>query len=197
MCSKSKQNGTVSHRRVRFAIERATDRIQSMFEAERLAFSTKRLTIDLMDKMRAVQVHQAKGPLEIVEREIPEPQPGWVRVKVEACGVCHSDSLTKEGAWPGIQYPRVPGQGHWRDRQGREWCPTGRLVTGGRAGMVQIAAIATRAGAAIFACEVELLVTGICSTAAMLNTWSRPRKLSRSSPTTSLRSSAPGSCAPA
>ena len=62
-----------------------------------------------MAKMRAVQVSQAKGPLEIVERDIPEPQPGWVRVKVEACGVCHSDSLTKEGLWPGIQYPRVPG----------------------------------------------------------------------------------------
>ena len=62
-----------------------------------------------MAKMRAVLVPQAKGPLEIVEREIPEPQPGWVRVKVEACGVCHSDSLTKEGSWPGIQYPRVPG----------------------------------------------------------------------------------------
>ena len=59
--------------------------------------------------MRAVQVPQAKGSLEIVEREIPEPQPGWVRLKIEACGVCHSDSLTKEGAWPGIQYPRVPG----------------------------------------------------------------------------------------
>jgi D-arabinose 1-dehydrogenase-like Zn-dependent alcohol dehydrogenase len=68
----------------------------------RLAFSTKRLTIYLMAKMRAVQVSQAKGPLEIVEREIPKPEPGWVRLKVEACGVCHSDSLTKEGAWPGF-----------------------------------------------------------------------------------------------
>ncbi len=62
-----------------------------------------------MAKMRAVQVSQPKGPLEMVERAIPEPPPGWVRVKVEACGVCHSDSLTKEGLWPGIQYPRVPG----------------------------------------------------------------------------------------
>jgi propanol-preferring alcohol dehydrogenase len=44
-----------------------------------------------------------------VEREIPAPGPGSVRVKVEACGICHSDSLTKEGIWPGIQYPRVPG----------------------------------------------------------------------------------------
>src|SRR6266481_1031324 len=60
-------------------------------------------------KMRAVQVPQAGGQLELVEREIPEPQAGWVRVKVEACGVCHSDSLVKDGHWPGIQYPRVPG----------------------------------------------------------------------------------------
>ena len=50
----------------------------------RLAFSMKRLTIYLMAKMRAVQVPQAKGSLEIVEREIPEPQPGWVRLKIEA-----------------------------------------------------------------------------------------------------------------
>jgi len=59
--------------------------------------------------MRAVQVPQAGGPFEFVERDIPEPQPGWVRIKVEACGVCHSDSLVKEGLWPGIQYPRIPG----------------------------------------------------------------------------------------
>jgi D-arabinose 1-dehydrogenase-like Zn-dependent alcohol dehydrogenase len=62
-----------------------------------------------MSKMRAVQVSRANGPLEIVEREIPEPAAGSVRIKVEACGICHSDSVTKEGAWPGIQYPRVPG----------------------------------------------------------------------------------------
>jgi D-arabinose 1-dehydrogenase-like Zn-dependent alcohol dehydrogenase len=62
-----------------------------------------------MSKMRAVQVAQPNGPFELVEREIPEPGAGRVRVKVEACGICHSDSLTKEGLWPGIQYPRVPG----------------------------------------------------------------------------------------
>ena len=60
-------------------------------------------------KMRAVQVAQPNGPLEVVEREIPESGPGQVRVKVEACGICHSDSMTKQGLWPGIQYPRVPG----------------------------------------------------------------------------------------
>lgn len=59
--------------------------------------------------MRAVQVPLAGKPLEIVEREIPEPQAGWVRVKVQACGICHSDSLVKDGTWPGIQYPRIPG----------------------------------------------------------------------------------------
>jgi alcohol dehydrogenase/propanol-preferring alcohol dehydrogenase len=59
--------------------------------------------------MRAVQVSRAKGPLEVVERPIPEPGPGTVRIKVQACGICHSDSLTVEGHWPGIQYPRVPG----------------------------------------------------------------------------------------
>jgi D-arabinose 1-dehydrogenase-like Zn-dependent alcohol dehydrogenase len=60
-------------------------------------------------KMRAVQVTGPTGPLDIVEREIPEPGAGQVRVKVEACGICHSDAMTKEGLWPGIQYPRVPG----------------------------------------------------------------------------------------
>ena len=60
-------------------------------------------------KMRGVQVTRPKGPLELVEREIPEPRTGSVRIKVEACGICHSDAMTKDGTWPGIQYPRVPG----------------------------------------------------------------------------------------
>ncbi|MBO0859836.1 MAG: alcohol dehydrogenase catalytic domain-containing protein [Chloracidobacterium sp.] len=59
--------------------------------------------------MRVAQITKVKGPLEIIEREIPEPGAGFVRIKVEACGVCHSDSFTKDGTWPGIQYPRVPG----------------------------------------------------------------------------------------
>jgi D-arabinose 1-dehydrogenase-like Zn-dependent alcohol dehydrogenase len=62
-----------------------------------------------MSKMRVAQVTRAKGSFEIVERDIPEPGAGQVRIKVEACGVCHSDSMTKEGLWPGIEYPRVPG----------------------------------------------------------------------------------------
>jgi len=62
-----------------------------------------------MPKMRVAQVSRAHGPFELVERDIPEPGAGQVRVKVQACGVCHSDSYTKEGLWPGISYPRVPG----------------------------------------------------------------------------------------
>src|SRR4029450_8742404 len=62
-----------------------------------------------MSKMRVVQVTYPKGPLELVEREIPEPGAGSVRIKVEACGICHSDSVTKDGLFPGMQYPRVPG----------------------------------------------------------------------------------------
>jgi len=59
--------------------------------------------------MKAVQVPKPGADFEVVEREIPQPGPGQVRIKVQACGVCHSDVLTKEGAWPGIAYPRVPG----------------------------------------------------------------------------------------
>jgi alcohol dehydrogenase len=62
-----------------------------------------------MPKMRAVQVPRPGGNFEIVERDIPEPGPGSVRIKVQACGVCHSDSMTKDGLYPGIVYPRVPG----------------------------------------------------------------------------------------
>ncbi len=62
-----------------------------------------------MPGMRAVQVSRAGGPFEIVERPIPEPGAGLVRIKVQACGICHSDSVTKDGLLPGIQYPRVPG----------------------------------------------------------------------------------------
>lgn len=62
-----------------------------------------------MSTMRAVQVARPGGPLELVERPIPEPGPGTVRIKVQACGICHSDMITKEGLFPGIQYPRVPG----------------------------------------------------------------------------------------
>ncbi len=62
-----------------------------------------------MAKMRAVQVTNAGGPFEIVERDVPLPKYGEVRIAVHACGICHSDSLTKLGHWPGVTYPRVPG----------------------------------------------------------------------------------------
>src|ERR1700693_408057 len=60
-------------------------------------------------RMKAVQVTKPGGDFELVEREIPEPGPGQVRVKIEACGICHSDMVVKEGLWPGLKYPRVPG----------------------------------------------------------------------------------------
>jgi len=59
--------------------------------------------------MQAAQIAKPGADFEIVDREIPKPRAGQVRIKVQACGVCHSDVLTKEGQWPGIQYPRVPG----------------------------------------------------------------------------------------
>jgi len=60
-------------------------------------------------QMTVAQISKPGAGFEIVERDIPEPGAGHVRIKVQACGVCHSDVLTVEGAWPGIQYPRVPG----------------------------------------------------------------------------------------
>ena len=60
-------------------------------------------------KSRSVQVAKAGAPLEVVSKEIPDPTAGQVRVRVEACGVCHSDSVTVEGLFPFISYPRVPG----------------------------------------------------------------------------------------
>jgi D-arabinose 1-dehydrogenase-like Zn-dependent alcohol dehydrogenase len=62
-----------------------------------------------MTQMKVAQVPKPGENLQIVERGVPEPGPGQVRIKVQACGVCHSDALTVEGSWPGIQYPRVPG----------------------------------------------------------------------------------------
>lgn len=59
--------------------------------------------------MTVAQVAKPGTDIQIVQREIPEPAPGQVRIKVQACGVCHSDAFTFEGTWPGIQYPRVPG----------------------------------------------------------------------------------------
>jgi len=71
--------------------------------------ATSRVVPMKMTQMKAAQISKAGADFEIVEREIPTPDAGHVRIKVQACGVCHSDVLTKEGLWPGIQYPRVPG----------------------------------------------------------------------------------------
>jgi D-arabinose 1-dehydrogenase-like Zn-dependent alcohol dehydrogenase len=100
-----------------------------------------------MATMRVAQVPYPKGPFELVERAIPEPSPGHVRIKVEACGVCHSDSLTKEGLFPNIQYPRVPGHEIIGILDGlgagvSGWSPGS---ASGSAGMAAIAAIATPA----------------------------------------------------
>lgn len=91
--------------------------------------------------MRSVQVSKAKGPLEIVERDVPEPNKGQVRIKVQACGICHSDSFTKEGLFPGIQYPRVPGHEIagvidevGKDITNDEWKPGQRVAVGWHGG---------------------------------------------------------------
>jgi D-arabinose 1-dehydrogenase-like Zn-dependent alcohol dehydrogenase len=59
--------------------------------------------------MKVAQIPRAGANFEIVERNIPDPGRGQVRIRVEACGVCHSDALVKDGGWPGLVYPRVPG----------------------------------------------------------------------------------------
>src|SRR5438477_10760836 len=115
-------------------------------------------------EMRAVQVAQPKGLLEVVEREIPEPQAEWVRIKVQACGICHSDSLVKDGTWPGIQYPRVPGHEVIGiiDAVGpgvAEWKSGQRVGVGWHAGHCGHCDPCRRDD--FFACQVALLTTGI------------------------------------
>src|SRR5207237_407346 len=117
-----------------------------------------------MAKMRVVQVPRAGGPLELVERDIPEPRPGWVRIKIETCGICHSDSLIKEGLWPGIQYPRVPGHeiigvvDHVGERV-KPWKRGQRVGVGWHGGNCGYCDHCRRGE--FFACEVALLTTGI------------------------------------
>jgi D-arabinose 1-dehydrogenase-like Zn-dependent alcohol dehydrogenase len=115
-------------------------------------------------KMRAVQIRQPKGPFELVEREIPEPQAGWVRIKIQACGICHSDSLVKDGTWPGIQYPRIPGHEVIGiiDAIGSEvpgWKPGQRVGVGWHGGHCGHCDSCRRGD--FFACQVALLTTGI------------------------------------
>ena len=89
--------------------------------------------------MRSVQVSKPNGPFEIVERDIPEPGAAKVRIKVQACGICHSDSMMKEGLFPGVQYPRVPGHevAGIIDEVGKdviEWKPGQRVAVGWHGG---------------------------------------------------------------
>ncbi|HEV2732061.1 MAG TPA: alcohol dehydrogenase [Terriglobales bacterium] len=71
--------------------------------------ATRRVAPIAVAQMKVAQISKPGAGFQIVEREIPEPGAGQVRIKVQACGVCHSDVLTVEGLWPGIQYPRAPG----------------------------------------------------------------------------------------
>ena len=117
-----------------------------------------------MPKMRVAQVSRPKGPFELVERDIPEPAVGQVRIKVQACGVCHSDSVTKEGLFPNIEYPRVPGHEviGTVDAIGAGvagWQPGGRVGVGWHGGNCGYCDACRRGDA--FACETETLVTGV------------------------------------
>src|SRR5580692_3896849 len=119
-----------------------------------------------MSKMRAIQVSRPGGPFELVERDIPDPGAGQIRIKVQACGICHSDSLIKGGQLPGITYPRIPGHevvgivdavgagvAGWREgqRAGLGW-------NGGYCGYCDHC----RRGQ-FFACQTAVYVTGVTS----------------------------------
>jgi len=117
-----------------------------------------------MPNMRAAQISGPGGAIQLVQRPIPEPPDDWVRIQVQACGICHSDSLVKEGHWPGLKYPRVPGHevvgivdavgarvAQWKagQRVGVGW-------HGGHCGYCN----ACRSGD-FFGCQVALQITGI------------------------------------
>jgi alcohol dehydrogenase len=119
-----------------------------------------------MSKMRAVQVSRPGGPFEMVEREIPDPGAGLVRIKVQACGVCHSDSLTKEGHYPGISYPRVPGHEVVGivDTVGAGvagWAPGQRAGIGWNGGYCGYCDNCRRGN--FFACQTATYITGVTS----------------------------------
>ena len=117
-----------------------------------------------MPKMRVAQIPYAKGPFELVERDIPEAGAGQVRIKVQACGVCHSDSVTKEGLFPNIQYPRIPGHEviGTIDAIGPEvhaWSPGERVGVGWHGGNCGYCDPCRHGDT--FACATSSLVTGI------------------------------------
>lgn len=116
--------------------------------------------------MRAVQVTRAQGPLEIVERDIPDPGPGMVRIRVQACGVCHSDSMTKDGSMPIIRYPRIPGHevAGVVDSIGpgvSRWTPGQRVGVGWHGGNCGYCDHCRRGD--IFACQTFTAITGVTS----------------------------------
>ena len=115
--------------------------------------------------MRVAQVSRPGGPLELVERPIPDPGPGSVRIKVQACGICHSDAMTKEGLWPGISFPRVPGHEVVGviDAVGKDvperWKPGQRVGVGWHAWHCLSCDNCRRSD--YFACQTGVQVTGI------------------------------------
>ena len=118
-----------------------------------------------MGKMRVAQVQKAKAPFEIVERDIPDPGPGTVRIKVQACGVCHSDSLVKEG-FPFVEYPRVPGHEVMGviDAVGAsvvQWKPGQRAGVGWHGGNCGYCDACRRGD--FFGCETFTAITGVTS----------------------------------
>jgi D-arabinose 1-dehydrogenase-like Zn-dependent alcohol dehydrogenase len=118
----------------------------------------------MANKMRVAQVARAGGPLEIVERPIPEPPADWVRIKVQACGICHSDSVVKDGMWPGLKYPRVPGHEVIGvvDALGdgvAQWKPGDRVGVGWHGGNCGHCDNCRRGD--FFACTVDLKITGV------------------------------------
>lgn len=118
-----------------------------------------------MSTMRAAQVSRPGGPLELVERPIPVPGAGQVRIKVEACGICHSDALTKDGSWAGLEFPRVPGHEVIGviDALGKEvaprWREGQRVGVGWHAGQCGYCDPCRRSD--VFACQTGILVTGV------------------------------------
>jgi D-arabinose 1-dehydrogenase-like Zn-dependent alcohol dehydrogenase len=117
-----------------------------------------------MPKMRVAQVSRPGGPFEIVEREIPQPGRGLVRIKVQACGICHSDSIVKNGQWPGMVFPRVPGHEVVGvvDAVGAgttPWQPGQRVGVGWHGGNCGRCDNCRRGD--FFACTVNLQITGI------------------------------------
>jgi NADPH:quinone reductase-like Zn-dependent oxidoreductase len=125
-------------------------------------------------KAKYVQVAKAGGPLELVMRDVPDPGAGEVRVRVEACGVCHSDSITVAGLFPSLAYPRVPGHEivGTVDAVGSgvaQWKPGQRV---GMAGTEDTVAGVNRAGAATSSRARIRPSPELPMTAAMPNMWS-------------------------